>query len=103
MTHASALSSAVALVSKRMRVPREAIEARSGKVYRFPLPEVALARRTAIYLASCLHDIGPRPLARAARMSPEGVRKACAAIEDRRDDPGFDRFIDSLAEELVAA
>jgi hypothetical protein len=95
--------SSVELVSRRMGVPSAQIEARAGLIYHFPPPAVALARRTALYLVCCVCGIHLRRLARTAGMSAEGVRKAVAAIEDRRDDPEFDAFVEALEQELVAA
>lgn len=61
--------------------------------------DVALARQTAMYLAhvSCrmsLTDVG-----RQFSRDRTTVAHACAVIEDRRDDPAFDRALELL--ELV--
>lgn len=97
----AAYQSSVAAVARAMGVAPAAMEARRGRLYRTPPPEVATARRSAVYLAVVVFNRSMRSIARAARLTPEGVRKAVAAIEDRRDDPGFEQVISQLEAELA--
>jgi hypothetical protein len=61
---------------------------------------VALARQMAMYLAHVAGRVSQNEVARAFCRDRATVRHACAVIEDRRDDPRFDRLV-GLLEEIV--
>lgn len=94
------------LCESEARRVRHVIEAAIGDVFGVPHADisqasrgkapVALARQAAMYLAHvscglCLTDVG-RIFAR----DRTTVAHACAVIEDRRDDPVFDRALELL-------
>jgi hypothetical protein len=64
---------------------------------------IAAARREAIYLAVTACGRGGRAVARAAGVDPKAVRKALAAVEDKRDDPAFDRALERATVALMGA
>ena len=98
----AAYSASVALVSARLGVPAEHINTREGRYYYTAPPDVVRARRSALYLSVVAFDRSLRSIARAASLTPEGVRKALVAIEDLRDDPRFDRILSDMEQELAA-
>lgn len=51
----------------------------------------------AAYLAATNAGVGIKVLARIGRRNAAGVRRALARIENRRDDPAFDRYLEALA------
>lgn len=62
---------------------------------------VALARQTAMYLA---HTVGGLSLTDVGNMFERDrttVAHACAVVEDRRDDPNFDRAVELLERAVV--
>ncbi len=61
---------------------------------------VALARQVAMYLAHCVFGIPHADVGRIFNRDRTTVRHACALVEDRRDDPVFDRTLANL-EEIV--
>lgn len=61
------------------------------------------ARHVAIYLAVCRFGLSLRAAGASIGMSGEGVRKAIAAVEERREDPRYDRRLDELELELMGA
>lgn len=63
----------------------------------------AECRRIACYLASMTANASPDHLAEAAGLHRVTVHKHIAWVEDRRDDPVFDRRLDELEMELVLA
>ncbi len=67
-----------------------------------PNPRVDIARKTAIYLARVEMLIPRDDVAFAIGLSWRQVCRACAEIEDRRDDPDFERRLEQLGEELHA-
>ena len=64
--------------------------------------EVALARQVAMYVAHVAGGISLTDVGRMFSRDRTTVAHACAVIEDRRDDPVFDRAIE-LLEMVVAA
>lgn len=86
----------------RFGVAPATIEVRRGRLYRNPPAKVVLARRAALYLSVVVFDRPLREIARASRTSPECVRKALIAIEDRREDPAFEAVLGDLEKELRA-
>lgn len=64
---------------------------------------VAAARREAIYLAVTVYGRGTKSIARVSGLTPPAIRKALAAIEDKRDDPIFDRALDQAEVALMGA
>jgi hypothetical protein len=65
------------------------------------LASVALARQTAMYLTHVVCGVPLTDVGRAFGRDRTTVRHACAVIEDRRDNPAFDRTI-VLLEGIVA-
>jgi hypothetical protein len=64
---------------------------------------VTAARHEAIYIAVVILGRGHRSVARVAGVSHTAVNKAVAAVEDRRDDPRFDRSLDQIQLQLMGA
>jgi chromosomal replication initiation ATPase DnaA len=64
--------------------------------------KVALARQVAMYLAHVVCGMSLTQVGRAFERDRTTVAHACGLIEDRRDDPSFDRVID-LLEHVTAA
>lgn len=58
-------------------------------------------RQEAIYLAVTAFGRPLRSVARVAGISAPGALKAVRAVEDRREDPRFDRALDELELELM--
>jgi chromosomal replication initiation ATPase DnaA len=59
---------------------------------------VAQARQVAMYLAHCSLGMSCTEVGRMFRRDRTTVGHACTIIEDRRDDPRFDRTITNLEE-----
>lgn len=57
---------------------------------------VALARQTAMYLAHTVCEMTLTETGQLFERDRTTVAHACAVIEDRREDPAFDRAIDML-------
>jgi hypothetical protein len=64
---------------------------------------VAAARHEAIYLTVTTLNRTGRSVSRAAGLHHEAVRKALKQIEDKRDDPKFDRALDDAHLALMGA
>jgi len=64
---------------------------------------VAFARQLAMYLCHVVGDMSLRDVARAFDRDRTTVSHACHAIEDRRDNPVFDRQVEFLENELRRA
>lgn len=64
---------------------------------------IAAARHEAIYLTVTTLNRGGRSVARAAGVDPKTVRKALKQVEDKRDDPKFDRALDDAHLQLMGA
>ena len=77
------------------RVPREAIEQAVVQVFGVG-QEVALARQVAMYLAHVVCGLTLTDTGRLFGRDRTTVAHACCVIEDRRDDPLFDRALDLL-------
>ncbi len=82
-------------VSQVFCIELEAIQASSRG-----LATVALARQTAMYLTHVVCGMALTDVGRVFNRDRTTVRHACAVVEDRRDDPSFDRTI-CLLEEIV--
>ncbi len=67
-----------------------------------PTHRVDLARKTAIYLARVELQIPREDVAYLIGLSWRQVCRACAEIEDRRDDPEFNGRLEQLGEEMRA-
>lgn len=65
--------------------------------------DLAAARQEALYLAVTHFNRGHRSIARVAGVSHKTVERACAAVENRRDDRAFDRDIDELELALMGS
>lgn len=61
---------------------------------------IALARQVSMYLLNCAFQISHTQIGRIYGRDRTTVRHACAVIEDRRDEPMFDRTLSNL-EEIV--
>lgn len=62
----------------------------------------ALARHVAIYLLSVVFERPACEIAARFRRHRTIVRYACGRVEDRRDDPAFDRRLRRLEQRLTA-
>lgn len=60
-----------------------------------------IARQEAIYLTSVHFNQSLRRIGDVVGLSQEGVRKALATVEGRRDDIAYDRRLDELELELM--
>lgn len=60
-------------------------------------PRTILARQIAMYLAHTSCSMSLTDIARLYERDRTTVAYACAIIEDRRDDPSFDRALDLLS------
>jgi chromosomal replication initiation ATPase DnaA len=63
----------------------------------------ALARSLAMYLAHVSFGMSLGRVGRAFGRDRATVRHACYTIEDRRDDPRFDRWLEALERTVAAA
>ncbi|MBS0244544.1 MAG: chromosomal replication initiator DnaA [Proteobacteria bacterium] len=61
---------------------------------------VALARQVAMYLAHCVFQLPHSEVGRIFSRDRTTASHACGMVEDRRDDPIFDRTVANL-EEIV--
>lgn len=59
-------------------------------------PDAAFARQTAMYLAHVNLGLGFREVGVAFRRDRTTVMRACALVEERRDDPVVDALLGSL-------
>jgi chromosomal replication initiation ATPase DnaA len=90
----------------RPAVPREAIEQAVVQVFGIAYKDlrrttrgrakVALARQVAMYLAHVSCGLSLTETGRLFERDRTTVAHACGVIEDRRDDPIFDRALDLL-------
>jgi hypothetical protein len=64
--------------------------------------KIAAARQLALYLHHVVFGASLSACGRAFRRDRTSVRHACAIIEDRRDDPRFDRAVAALEAGLRA-
>jgi DNA-binding CsgD family transcriptional regulator len=64
--------------------------------------EMAALRRRAIYLAVVAYGCPQRAVARALGVSHVAVLKQVRRVEDERDDPALDRWLDRMERRLVA-
>ena len=62
--------------------------------------QAAQARQVAMYLAHCAFSLSQTEVGRIFNRDRTTVAHACALVEDRRDDPLFDRTLSNL-EEIV--
>jgi chromosomal replication initiation ATPase DnaA len=62
--------------------------------------QVAQARQVAMYLAHCAFSLSHTEVGRIFNRDRTTVAYACNIVEDRRDDPSFDRTVSNL-EEIV--
>lgn len=63
---------------------------------------MALARQTAMYLAHCAGGLSLTEVGVLFNRDRTTVAHACAVVEDRRDEPNFDRAIELLERAVVA-
>jgi chromosomal replication initiation ATPase DnaA len=56
----------------------------------------AFARQVAMYLASVAFDMSLGRVARAFGRDRSTVRHACHVVEERRENPGFDQWMEAL-------
>jgi chromosomal replication initiation ATPase DnaA len=64
--------------------------------------QVVRARHEAIYLAVTVFEAKVRPLADAAGVRHPVIVNTVRSIEDRREDPVYDRHLDELELECMA-
>ncbi|OCC01818.1 hypothetical protein BA190_26770 [Labrys sp. WJW] len=58
-------------------------------------------RQAAIYLAHTMVGIPQRAIARTVGLTEAAVCLACRSVEQRRDDPNFDRLLDQAAHDVT--
>lgn len=63
--------------------------------------KIALARQVAMYLAHCAFSLSHSEVGRIYNRDRTTVGHACALVEDRRDDPVFDRTLANIEEIVV--
>jgi len=88
------------------RAARDVIEQSVAAVFSVPLgemrartrrkAEIAFARQVAMYLAHVTCGMSLTEVGYLFGRDRTTVAHACALIEDRRDDPRFDRMVDNL-------
>lgn len=61
----------------------------------------AKLRRQAYYLLNCALGIDQADIAKATGMTPAAISLACRAIEQERDDDGFDQLMDELTRTIT--
>jgi len=66
-------------------------------------PQEALARQVAMYLTHTTFELSLARTARAFGRDRSTVAHACHQIEDRREDPRFDRLLAGLEDMLAAS
>ena len=64
---------------------------------------VAFARQVAMYLASVGFGMSLGRVARAFGRDRSTVRHACRVMEERRENPGFDRWMEALEASVARA
>lgn len=84
-----AVRRAASVVARHQGVPVSAILSPRGWAAR-------RARQVALYLAVTVDDVPVRHVARAEGLAHSGIQRTLARIEDRRDDPEFNAFMDRL-------
>lgn len=100
LRHRAGYLAAAEYVAESLGVPsRRVIERRRGLR---PGGEPAGLHPLAIYLAVTSYNLTQEGAARAAGVSPRYIRKALAAIEDRRDDAAFDGMLTEIEERMAA-
>lgn len=81
---------AMAMAAGAMGVGAEAVAGDSRS------PRDVLARQVAMYIATVGFGMSYARVAAALGRDRSTVQHACRAVEDRRDDPAFDRWIEAL-------
>lgn len=89
---------AMQTVAYAMAVPAQEIDARTRGSSR-----AALARQVAIYLTHVAFEMSLARTALAFGRDRSTAAYACHRVEDRRDDPDFDSFLETLEACLRAA
>ncbi|MDP2123671.1 MAG: helix-turn-helix domain-containing protein [Parvibaculum sp.] len=85
----------LAVVARAWRLPLQDLKAPTRR--RAP---VALARQVAMYLTHVIFGVSLSEVGRLFGRDRTTAAHACRTIEDRRDDPDFDRLLDVLAQAL---
>lgn len=89
------VSAALSLAARTCEVAQHEITAGNKR-----RASVALARQLAMYLCNVVGAMSLRDIAEAFSRDRSTVSHACHAIEDRREDPIFDRQMEYLEREL---
>jgi chromosomal replication initiation ATPase DnaA len=66
-------------------------------------PKAVFARQVAMYVANVGFGMSCARVAAAMGRDRSTVAYACRAVEERRDDPAFDRWIDALEQSAARA
>lgn len=92
---APGLGLAELLVARHYRLPLDALQGttRGG-------PRVAEARQVAMYLGHVVFRLGSAEIARGFGRDRTTARHACRRVEQRREDPTFDRRVTTLEQVL---
>jgi chromosomal replication initiation ATPase DnaA len=64
--------------------------------------QVVLARQVLMYLLNVTHQRNMRRIGALLGRDRTTVAHACAAIEDKRDEPDFDALVDTIEKRLTA-
>ena len=94
----AAVSLVERLVSMETRVSVDALHARTRCT-----AEVAFARQLAMYLAHTIFQLAQADVGERFGRDRTTVKHACARIEDRRDDPAFERRLIAMERLLEEA
>ena len=87
---------AIALAAAAVGAPADTIVSGARQ------PQVAFARQVAMYLAYVGFGMSLGRVAAAFGRDRSTIAQACRAMEDRRDEPGFDSWMEALETALAS-
>lgn len=95
---ATAAKAVLTAVARAFKVPLHELRAPTRR-----RPRVAEARQAAMYLTHVIFSVSLSETGRVFGRDRTTAAYACRTVEDRRDDPAFDRLLDELAQMLDGA
>lgn len=95
---APAAAAALTAAARAFRVPLHELRAPTRRRTR-----VAEARQVAMYLTHVIFSVSLSEVGRLFGRDRTTAAYACRTVEDRRDEPAFDRLLDELAQMLDGA